>query len=116
MEKKIRGCPSWKTSSTAVMDKTAPNDTMPAAQFSPSCEKAAPGDPRPQVIPGHDAGQYSSGGDINNGNDDQRTDDADRHITTGLRHSSAVVEMASKPMKAKKIKLAPVQTPAKPLA
>ena len=32
----------------------------------------------------------------------------------GLRHSSAAVETASNPMKAKKIRLAPIQTPVNP--
>ena len=33
MEKKIRGWPNWKTSSTAVWATTEPKATMPAAQF-----------------------------------------------------------------------------------
>ena len=40
IEKKMRGWPSWKTSSTEVVAKTAPSEMMPAAQFMPSAEKA----------------------------------------------------------------------------
>ncbi len=35
IEKKIRGCPYWKIRRTAVIATTAPNDTHPAARFSP---------------------------------------------------------------------------------
>ena len=33
MEKRIRGWPNWKTSSTAVCATSEPKATMPAAQF-----------------------------------------------------------------------------------
>ena len=35
MAKKMRGCPSWKTSSTAVCATTEPKATMPTIQ--PAC-------------------------------------------------------------------------------
>ena len=38
--KKMRGCPSWKTTSTDVVAMTAPSEMMPAVQFMPSAENA----------------------------------------------------------------------------
>ena len=40
IEKKMRGWPSWKTSSTEVVAKTAPSEITSAGQFMPRLEKA----------------------------------------------------------------------------
>ena len=40
MEKKMRGWPSWNTSSTAVMEITAPREMMAWPQVMPATSKA----------------------------------------------------------------------------
>ena len=82
MEKKMRGWPYWKTSSTAVVAITAPKATMPAAQFIPSSEKASserlrrPAD----LVERNHPGEHERGRDVEDRADGQRPDHADRHV------------------------------------
>ena len=53
IEKKMRGCPSWNTTSTDVVANTAPSEMMPAAQCMPSAENAvASGSAVPSCVHG----------------------------------------------------------------
>ena len=59
IEKKMRGWPSWNTSSTDVVAKTAPSEMMPAAQCMPSAENAvASGSAVPSSRPRQHAGEH----------------------------------------------------------
>ena len=61
IEKKMRGWPSWNTTSTDVVAKTAPSEMMPAAQCMPSAENAvASGSAVPSSVPLHHAGQHDA--------------------------------------------------------
>ena len=96
----MRAWPYWKTSRTAVVAMTAPKATIPAAQFMPSRENAwARGSDEPRIfsmgtmpVKTSEVAMYST------------VQIASEPIIPigmsfwGLRHSSAAVETASKPM------------------
>ena len=85
MTMKMRACPSWNTSSTAVTATTAPNAMNVASWSSPArLQRHHQRIARAQLRRRHHAGHHRGGGHVQHGADDQRADDPPGQVALGI--------------------------------